>query len=55
MAKKMNLELNDELADFVDITYPNKSPQATIKQILKDLKNNQRVNKDEEHRNSQVN
>ncbi|MBE7216382.1 hypothetical protein MK852_23785 [Shewanella benthica] len=50
MAKRMNIELPDDVADFVDRTYIGKSPQATIKQILKDLMNNktsQGVNQDD--------
>ncbi|QXP44793.1 hypothetical protein FM038_25415 [Shewanella eurypsychrophilus] len=43
MAKRMTLELPDELADFVDEIYKGKSPQATIKQILKDIKNNKTI------------
>jgi len=46
MAKKLNLEIPDDVAKFVDATYPSKSPAATIKLLLKEIKSQYENNQD---------
>jgi len=46
MAKKLNLEIPDDVAKFVDDAYPNKSPAATIKLLLKEIQSQYENNQD---------